>query len=201
MESLKHIIARNLTSLRKKSHLTQAELAEKVSYSDKSVSKWETGETTPSIEILKTLAVFYNVTVDDIINKDFNVESTFSIKEQKISHLAIVLLSIFSVLLLAIALFTFFLMSKNIVLNKMCWLFFIYFIPCSSILAIIGCAVWGTKHKHAWIIIISSLLMWSIILSIYLSLFVIGNINMWTLWIIGVPIEIMLILAFKIRKK
>jgi transcriptional regulator with XRE-family HTH domain len=201
MESLKHVIAKNLIALRKKSHLTQAELAEKVSYSDKSVSKWETGETTPSIEILKTLAVFYNVTVDDIINKDFNVESTFSIKEQKISHLAIILLSIFSVLLLAIALFAFFLMSNNHVLIKMSWLFFIYFIPCSAILALIGCAVWGNKHKYTWIIIISSLLMWSVILSIYLSLLIIGNINMWTLWIIGIPIEIILILSFKIRKK
>ena len=201
MENLKHVIAKNLLALRKKSHLTQAELAEKVSYSDKSVSKWETGETTPSIEILKTLATFYNVTVDDIINEDFNVESTFSIKEQKISHLAIVLLSIFSVLLLAIALFAIFLMSKNPVLVKMGWLFFIYFIPCSSILAIIGCGVWGNKYKHIWIIILSSLLMWSTLLSIYLSLLVIGNLNMWTLWIIGVPIEIILILAFKIRKK
>ena len=201
MENLKHIISKNLVNLRKKSHLTQAELAEKVNYSDKSVSKWETGETTPNIEVLKTLARFYNVTIDNIVDENFDAGQAFSIKEQKFSHLAIIMLSIFSVLLLSTTLFTFFFMSKYDFLNRLSWLFFIYAIPLSCIFSIVGCVRWGNEFKSIWITIISSLLAWSLILSVYLSLLVVANINIWMLWVIGLPIQIILILAFKIRKK
>lgn len=172
-----------------------------MNYSDKSVSKWETGETTPSIEILKALADFYNVTVDDIISPNFKIEQTFSIKEQKISHTAIVLLSVFSVLLLSTTLFTFFLMSGEKNLINMAWLFFIYALPICAVLVIIGLAVWGTKAKFVLITICSSLICWSTIMCVYFSLLVIANINIWMLWIIGVPVQIILILAFKIRDK
>ena len=43
MDTLEEIVAYNLTELRKNARLTQAELAEKINYSDKSVSKWERG--------------------------------------------------------------------------------------------------------------------------------------------------------------
>ena len=43
MDALKVIIAANITQLRKENNLTQAELAEKLNYSDKAVSKWERG--------------------------------------------------------------------------------------------------------------------------------------------------------------
>ena len=42
-------IAKNLTYYRKAAGLTQAELAEKINYSDKSVSKWESGNGVPDI--------------------------------------------------------------------------------------------------------------------------------------------------------
>ena len=203
MSNLKYIISHNLIELRKKSHLTQAELAEKMNYSDKTVSKWETGETTPNIEVLQALALFYNVSIDDLVSENFNINQTVSIKERKVSHVAIMLLSIFSVWLLASALFTFFLWSKNATLIKTSWLFFIYSIPISCILSVIGISVWGQKRKYGWITLFSSLLAWSVILCIYLSLLVIPvpSINIWMLWIIGVPIQIILILAFRINKK
>ena len=40
MQEINKKIAKNLTSCRKAAGLTQAELAEKINYSDKSVSKW-----------------------------------------------------------------------------------------------------------------------------------------------------------------
>ncbi len=61
---LKQIVAENLTALRKSKGLTQLELAEKFNYSDKAVSKWEKGDTTPDIETLQALADFYGVTID-----------------------------------------------------------------------------------------------------------------------------------------
>ena len=52
MENIKEIIAGNLVALRKSKRMTQQELAEKLNYSDKAVSRWEHAETLPDIETL-----------------------------------------------------------------------------------------------------------------------------------------------------
>ena len=62
-------IAANLTQYRKLYGLTQAELAEAIGYSDKSVSKWERGEGTPDIFLLLTLSEIYGVTVSELIGQ------------------------------------------------------------------------------------------------------------------------------------
>ena len=56
MEELKNIIASNIATLRKKNGMTQAELAEKLCYSDKAISKWERGESIPDVIVLKQVA-------------------------------------------------------------------------------------------------------------------------------------------------
>lgn len=62
------IIARNITYLRKKMGLSQLELAEKIQYSNKNISKWEKAETTPSIFTLKRLAEIFNISVDELVS-------------------------------------------------------------------------------------------------------------------------------------
>ena len=47
MKDVRPIISKNLTMLRKEKGLTQAELAEKLNYSDKAISRWENGDTLP----------------------------------------------------------------------------------------------------------------------------------------------------------
>ena len=69
MEELKNVIADNLINLRKSNKLTQLELAEKLNYSDKAISKWERGESLPDIIILKQLAEMYGVSVDYILTE------------------------------------------------------------------------------------------------------------------------------------
>lgn len=61
-------LQKRLIDLRKEKGLTQKELAEQINYSDKVISKWERGESLPSILVLKELSKFYNVTTDDILN-------------------------------------------------------------------------------------------------------------------------------------
>jgi transcriptional regulator with XRE-family HTH domain len=63
-------IAENLKSLRKGKDLTQEEVAEMLSVSPQSVSKWERGETLPDITLLPSLANFYKVTVDSLIGME-----------------------------------------------------------------------------------------------------------------------------------
>ena len=53
---LGQIIGKNITRLRKIANMTQLELAEKLNYSDKSVSKWEQGNGIPDVRILMQIA-------------------------------------------------------------------------------------------------------------------------------------------------
>ena len=67
MEDLKQIVAKNITELRTAQNLTQAELGEKLNYSDKSISKWERGEAIPDVRVLKEMGGIFGVTVDYLI--------------------------------------------------------------------------------------------------------------------------------------
>ena len=57
-----------LIALRKEQNITQKQLSQKIHYSDKVISKWERGESYPDIEALKALAIYYNVTIDSLVN-------------------------------------------------------------------------------------------------------------------------------------
>ena len=70
MEDIKSIIAENIVQLRRANGMTQIDLAEKLNYSDKAVSKWERGESVPDISVLKNIADLFGVTVDFLITAD-----------------------------------------------------------------------------------------------------------------------------------
>ena len=67
MQELKLIIAKNIQKLRQEKGMTQLELAEKLNYSDKSISKWERGESIPDIVVLKAVADLFEVTLDYLV--------------------------------------------------------------------------------------------------------------------------------------
>ena len=70
MENEVKILANNLIYYRKASGYTQLEIAEKLNYSDKSISKWERAEGVPDIFVLKALAELYGITIDDLFHKE-----------------------------------------------------------------------------------------------------------------------------------
>lgn len=59
----------NLKILRKEQKVGQKELAEKINVSAKTVSHWETGYTEPSINQLILLANFFEVSIDDMVDR------------------------------------------------------------------------------------------------------------------------------------
>ncbi|MCR5741195.1 MAG: helix-turn-helix transcriptional regulator [Gammaproteobacteria bacterium] len=63
-------IANRLYELRKKSGLSQEELAERLGVSRQAVSKWERAEASPDTDNLILLSKIYNVSLDDILNSD-----------------------------------------------------------------------------------------------------------------------------------
>ena len=62
-----YITGNAIKILREKQKLTQSQLAEKLCVSDKTVSKWETGESVPDIFNCDALAQLYNVELKDLI--------------------------------------------------------------------------------------------------------------------------------------
>lgn len=57
---------------RRKSGLSQENVAEKLGVSRQTISKWETGETLPDIRQAKGLATLYHMTLDELIEYDFD---------------------------------------------------------------------------------------------------------------------------------
>lgn len=64
--------ASGLYGARRKSGLSQEAVAEKLGVSRQTISKWETGETLPDIRQSKGLAMLYNVTLDELVEYDFD---------------------------------------------------------------------------------------------------------------------------------
>lgn len=62
----------SLYHARKKSGLTQENVAEKLGVSRQTISKWETGDTLPDIRQSKALAMLYHMTLDELIEYDFD---------------------------------------------------------------------------------------------------------------------------------
>ena len=54
--------------------LTQIELAEKINYSDKAISKWERGESIPDVSVLLNLAKLFGVNIDFLVTEHNNTE-------------------------------------------------------------------------------------------------------------------------------
>ena len=69
MYNLKPIIAKNISRLRIKSGMTQSELAARLNYSDKAVSKWERAESIPDVCVLTEIADLFGVPLDSLVRE------------------------------------------------------------------------------------------------------------------------------------
>lgn len=192
MDELKNVIAKNLVYYRKKVGLTQIELAEKVCYSDKSISKWERAEAVPDVIVLKQLADFYNIRVDDFFveneNKKVKVKTNNSLK-----HLLITIMSVGIVWLVATVAFS--CLGMIIPSIKNVWLCYVIAIPVSFIVLIVFSCLWGKIWQK--IASISGLI-WTLSLTIYLMTSFVNN---WLFFLIPIPIQVLVVLWFYFRKK
>ena len=79
-----------LSDLRKKTGLSQKELAEKINVSKSSISHYEIGDTLPPVDVLIDFADFYDVTIDYLLGRcysDYNFSKFFKTPfVKKLSH-------------------------------------------------------------------------------------------------------------------
>ena len=156
--TLRRTVSGNIAAYRKAAHDTQLDLAAKLNYSDKSVSKWERGESLPDIYILTQIADLYGITVSNLIGE---VEPP---KESKPHfHLFILALSVALTFAIAVVLFAIFEIAD---IEFRSWLFFIYAVPVSAIISIVFTSLWWNIF---WQSLSISVLIWSLGLSIFLS--------------------------------
>lgn len=195
MNDLKKIIAENIAALRREHNVTQLELAQRLNYSDKAVSKWERGESYPDVATLKEIADMFAVSVDYLLQaehapaKDARREYTH---KQKRNRLLITAISCVLVWLIATFVFTVIDLIPWELRGQ--WLAFVYAVPVTAIVLLIFNSVWGRPH---WNFAIISVLMWSVLATICLTML---PLNLWLLFLVGVPGQIIILLWAGIRK-
>ena len=191
---IKENLSVNIARFRKNLNLTQAELAEKLNYSDKAVSKWERGESVPDLTVLKQIADFFGVTIDTLISDPKSIKPLKNTRHLTGRRVIISISSFVLVWLVATMFFVFINTIFPQVTHK--WLAFIIAIPISLVILLIFASIWG---KNIWNAIFTSLLVWTLILSVYLILIKwVGILSpaLWMIFLLGIPLQILIILWF-----
>lgn len=191
MDNIKSVISNNLVKLRKQNKMTQMELAEKLNYSDKAVSRWENGEVVPDIETLHQISMIYEIPIAKLFDPDLDIvvvrqES----KQNSRNKLVISLLAVVCVWFLAISIYTTFKISFDANL----WIVFIFAVPLSFLVAMIFNSLWGKKTLN---FIFISCLLWTIIAAICINF---SKYSIWPLFFLGAPAQVAIILWSQLKK-
>ena len=171
-DRLAEVIGKNIMRLRKLAGLTQSELAQKLNYSDKSVSKWEQGNGIPDVRILMQLAELFGVTLDELVHEPQGtviMPKRYRLKQRIITLLCAV---------------------------GLCWLTAVVLVAASAIVVLVFACVWKWKVVR---IVSLSVLIWTVLGTIFLTAYVFGQ-NIWLIFLIGIPLQILALFFFVWRK-
>lgn len=191
-EKLAAIVGTNIMRLRKMMNMTQLELAEKLGYSDKSVSKWEQGNGIPDVRTLLQISEFFNVSLDDLV-REHTEKPVVPKKTLSIRRLVIILLSVGLCWLVAVVSFVFGgIISPGL---SYLWLAFVYAVPASCIVVLVFSCIW--KYKLCRIISLS-VLIWTVLACVYLTVFAVHGPHptLWLIFLIGIPLELLALFFF-----
>lgn len=199
MEDLKLVFAGNLVALRRRAKLTQAELAERLNYSDKAVSKWERAESVPDVTVLVSIAKFFDVTLDFLVTEHESAalaEEPLTKKtssRNKILTYAIVAFGIFLAELVV------FLAIGGAVpsLALRATYCFAFPLPLAAIVSVALCSAW--KKKLLSFLSVSALV-WSLVLDAYLIVRLVAFSLPW-IFLVGLPAELIVAFSYGIIRR
>lgn len=198
-EALKPIIAANVTELRRARGMTQLDLAQRLNYTDKAISKWERGESIPDVTVLKNIADLFGVTVDYLLSATHEPPP---VPEEPVpppprinrTYGFVTGMSILIVWLVAIVVFMVF---DNITHDLSThWIVFLYAVPASLILWLILNSIWFNRR---WNYLIISLLMWTTLLTVFLSVACFADRLIWIMFLLGLPGQAIIIMWSRLK--
>ena len=194
LSELKLISASNIIKLRTGAGLTQAELGEKLNYSDKTISKWERGEAIPDAYVLTQMAEIFGVTVDYLLSSHDAWESPEQQEarqeESGYSVNMIIAISVLGVWTMALTIFVM-LWLFDIIL----WETFVVALPVSILTYMVLICVFR-RRRHLQFVIAA------FVLSLFILLyFTMPMQKPWQLFLIAIPAEILVFLSCNIRRR
>ena len=197
LSELKLISASNIIKLRTEAGLTQAELGEKLNYSDKTISKWERGEAIPDAYVLTQMAEIFGVTVDYLLSShdawespEQQEEKERKQEEHRYSVNMIIAISVLGVWTMALTIFVL-LWLFDIIL----WETFVVALPVSILTYMVLICVFR-RRRHLQFVIAA------FVLSLFILLyFTLPMQKPWQLFLIAVPAEIIVFLSCNIRRR
>ncbi len=190
---IKPIIAKNIAELRQRAGMTQLELAERLNYTDKAVSKWERGESIPDVAVLVEIAGLFQVTLDDLV-KEHTTLPTPNQKKHRHNRGFITGMSVLLVWLIATAIFVPLLISLPGAIQI--YLPYVWAVPASMIVWLVLNSIWSDRRRNYLII---SLMVWSLLAGIHLT--VLPAANIWQIYLLGIPGQIIILLWSKVKEK
>ncbi len=178
--------------------MTQFELAEKLNYSDKAVSKWERGESIPDVVVLKSIADLFSVPVDYLLSEAWALPKQKKPKKTNVErmHICITLMSVIIVWFCAFTAVMIFDIFPSIAPDYFITL--LYSVPLSLIVWLVFNSIWFNKRRNY---IIVSLLMWSCIASFFVSFYIFLNISFRFVFLLGILGQIIIYLWSRIYAK
>lgn len=193
MENWKKLIGDNITKYRKMANLTQSDLAKKLNYSDKSISKWERGDSLPDVIVLKQMAGIFGVSLDTLTSD--KVEKPSKVKQfvNRINTSRVLISSCATLLVWLVATIVFVALSLFTDWERL-WLVFVNGIPVNFIVLISLTKFW--KDKWYNFATVSGIII-SLPLAIYLTL---NMSDFWLLFMVCIPLIALAFLWFVARK-
>ena len=197
LSELKLISASNIIKLRTRAGLTQAELGEKLNYSDKTISKWERGEAIPDAYVLTQMAELFGVTVDYLLSShdaweppEQQEEEEQRQAERHYSINVIIAISVLGVWTMALTIFVM-LWLFDIIL----WQTFVVALPVSILTFMVLICVFRRRKYLQFVIA-------AFVLSMFILLyFTLPMQKPWQLFLIAVPAEVIVFLSCNIRRR
>lgn len=105
-----------LLELRKKEGFSQEELAEKANVSRQSVSKWESGQSTPEMDKLILLSNIFNISIDELVGKEsinnLKIENDVNAKPKR-KYKVLKVIAIILIIYLLVVIIKFILLTKQ----------------------------------------------------------------------------------------
>ena len=215
-EELKVRIGSNIARLRRNCRMTQAELAEKLNYSDKAVSKWERAESMPDVLTLMQLAQQFGTTVNELLSNPDGAEvrpaaelpaeppqekpeeaapAETQPRKKKIIRTPDknVIQKLSSILVWVVALFIYLVLDSFEV--KHAWMVFVLAVLANAIVLLSLRAAWKMYGINR---ILISIIMWTSLVFFYLVIWLIWNVSVWRVFLLGVLGQAAIMLWFKL---